>query len=215
MPAAGFGNYDPEVIIREGRGARVWDEDNNEYIDYLIGSGPMILGHCHPEVVEALSEQLSRGTTFFAQNAHGIELAEEICRVVPCAEQMRYVSTGTEADMYAMRLARAFTHRDKILKFEGGYHGMSSEAQMSLAPDKLVNFPVPVADSAGIPESVRGEMLVAPYNDIDFVRALLAEQGSHVAGMIVEPFQRIIPPAPGFLEALREECDKYLSLIHI
>ena len=209
MPAAGFGNYDPEVIIREGRGARVWDEDNNEYIDYLIGSGPMILGHCHPEVVEALSEQLSRGTTFFAQNAHGIELAEEICRVVPCAEQMRYVSTGTEADMYAMRLARAFTHRDKILKFEGGYHGMSSEAQMSLAPEKLVNFPVPVADSAGIPESVRGEMLVAPYNDIDFVRALLAEQGSHVAGMIVEPFQRIIPPAPGFLEALREECDKY------
>ena len=116
MPAAGFGNFDPKVIISEGRGSRVWDEDNNEYIDYLIGSGPMILGHGHPEVVAAVTEQLGKGMTFFAQNAHGIELAEEICRAVPCAEQVRYVSTGTEADMYAMRLARAFTKRDKILK---------------------------------------------------------------------------------------------------
>ena len=136
-------------------------------------------------------------------------LAARLVAWIPCAEQVRFLKTGGEAMAATHRLARAFTNRDKILKFEGGYHGMSSEAQMSLAPDKLVNFPVPVADSAGIPESVRGEMLVAPYNDIDFVRALLAEQGSHVAGMIVEPFQRIIPPAPGFLEALREECDKY------
>ena len=209
MPAAGFGNFDPDVIIREGHGSRVWDEDNNEYIDYLIGSGPMILGHGHPEVIAAVTEQLGKGTTFFAQNAHGIELAEEICRVVPCAEQVRYVSTGTEADMYAMRLARAFTNRDKIMKFEGGYHGMSSEAQMSLAPENLVNFPVAIADSAGIPESVRGEMLIAPYNDIDFVHALLLEHGNQIAAIIVEPLQRIIPPAPGFLEALREECTKH------
>lgn len=209
MPAAGFGNYDPDVIIREGHGSRVWDEDNNEYIDYLIGSGPMILGHGHPEVIEAISEQLGKGTTFFAQNVHGIELAEEICRVIPCAEQIRYVSTGTEADMYAMRLARAFTKRDKIIKFEGGYHGMSSEAQMSLAPKHLVDFPIAVADSSGIPESVRGEMLIAPYNDIDFVRTLLLEHGSQTAAIIVEPFQRIIPPAPGFLQALRAECTKY------
>jgi glutamate-1-semialdehyde 2,1-aminomutase len=209
MPAAGIGNFDSDIIIREGRGSRIWDEDNNEYIDYLIGSGPMILGHGHPEVIEAVTEQLGKGMTFFAQNAHGIELAEEICRVVPCAEQVRYVSTGTEADMYAMRLARAFTHRDKIMKFEGGYHGMSSEAQMSLAPKNLVNFPVAIADSAGIPDSVRGEMLIAPYNDIDFVHALLLEHGNQIAAIIVEPLQRIIPPAPGFLEALREECTKY------
>jgi glutamate-1-semialdehyde 2,1-aminomutase len=104
--------------------------------------------------------------TFFANNAAGIELAEEICRAVPCAEQVRYVSTGGEADMYAMRLARAFTGRDKILKFEGGYHGMSAEAQMSLAPARLVNFPQAVPDSAGIPEAVRDGVLVAPFNDM-------------------------------------------------
>ena len=213
MPAAGFGNFDPKVIISEGRGSRVWDEDNNEYIDYLIGSGPMILGHGHPEVVAAVTEQLGKGMTFFAQNAHGIELAEEICRAVTCAEQVRYVSTGTEADMYAMRLARAFTKRDKIMKFEGGYHGMSSEAQMSLAPKDLVDFPVAVPDSAGIPESVRGEMLIAPYNDIDFVRSLFLEHGSQIAAIIVEPLQRIIPPTPGFLEALRDECTKHGAIL--
>ena len=213
MPAAGFGNYDPDIIIREGHGSRVWDEDGTEYIDYLIGSGPMILGHGHPEVVAAVTEQLGKGMTFFAQNAHGIELAEEICRAVNCAEQVRYVSTGTEADMYAMRLARAFTGRDKIIKFEGGYHGMSSEAQMSLAPQDLIDFPVAVPDSDGIPESVRGEMLIAPYNNIDFARALFLEHSSQIAAIIVEPFQRIIPPAPGFLEALREECTKHGAIL--
>ena len=213
MPAAGFGNYDPDIIIREGHGSRVWDEDGTEYIDYLIGSGPMILGHGHPEVVAAVTEQLGKGMTFFAQNAHGIELAEEICRAVTCAEQVRYVSTGTEADMYAMRLARAFTGRDKIIKFEGGYHGMSSEAQMSLAPQDLIDFPVAVPDSDGIPESVRGEMLLAPYNNIDFARALFLEHNSQIAAIIVEPFQRIIPPAPGFLEALREECTKHGAIL--
>ena len=213
MPAAGFGNYDPDIIIREGHGSRVWDEDGTEYIDYLIGSGPMILGHGHPEVVAAVTEQLGKGMTFFAQNAHGIELAEEICRAVTCAEQVRYVSTGTEADMYAMRLARAFTGRDKIIKFEGGYHGMSSEAQMSLAPQELIDFPVAGPDSDGIPESVRGEMLIAPYNNIDFARALFLEHSSQIAAIIVEPFQRIIPPAPGFLEALREECTKHGAIL--
>lgn len=111
--------------------------------------------------------------------------------------------------MYAIRLARAFTGRDKIVKFEGGYHGMSAEAQMSLAPARMVNFPQAVPDSAGIPESVQAEMLIAPFNDLDFIRSLLAEHGDDVAGIIVEPLQRIIPPAPGFLHALREEADKY------
>ncbi|MEO9873463.1 MAG: aminotransferase class III-fold pyridoxal phosphate-dependent enzyme [Anderseniella sp.] len=209
LPAGGFGNFDPGIIIREGRGSRVWDEDGNEYVDYLIGSGPMLLGHGHPEVLEAIQEQLPKGLTFFANNAAGIELAEQICDAMACGEQVRYVTSGGEADMYAMRLARAFTGRDKIMKFEGGYHGMSAEAQMSLAPDKLTNFPVAVPDSAGIPSGVRDEMLVAPFNDIEFARSLIAEHGHEIAGIIVEPLQRVIPPAPGFLQALREECDKY------
>ncbi len=209
LPAGGFGNFDPGIIIREGRGSRVWDEDGNEYVDYLIGSGPMLLGHGHPEVLEAVHEQLPKGMTFFANNAAGIELAEQICDAMACGEQVRYVTSGGEADMYAMRLARAFTGRDKIMKFEGGYHGMSAEAQMSLAPDKLTNFPLAVPDSAGIPSGVRDEMLVAPFNDIEFARSLIAEHGHEIAGIIVEPLQRVIPPAPGFLQALREECDRY------
>ncbi|MEO0718362.1 MAG: aminotransferase class III-fold pyridoxal phosphate-dependent enzyme, partial [Pseudomonadota bacterium] len=153
LPAGGFGNFDPSMIIARGEGARVWDEDGNEYVDLLIGSGPMLVGHGHPEVLEAAEAQMREGMTFFANNARGIELAEEICGAVACAEQIRYVSTGGEADMYAMRLARAFTGRSKILKFEGGYHGMSGEALMSLMPTRLENFPMAVPDSAGIPES--------------------------------------------------------------
>jgi glutamate-1-semialdehyde 2,1-aminomutase len=209
LPSGGFGNFDPTVFIAEGRGSRVWDHDGNEYIDYLIGSGPMLLGHGHPEVMEVIFEQLPKGQTFFANNTLAVELAEEICKAVPCAEQLRYVSSGGEADMYAIRAARAFTGRDKIVKFEGGYHGMSAEAQMSLAPARMVNFPQAVPDSAGIPQSVADEMLIAPFNDFDYIRSLLAEYGDQVAGMIVEPLQRIIPPLPGFLQLLREEADKY------
>ena len=209
LPGGGFGNYDPGIVIRDGKGSRVWDEDGKEYIDLLIGSGPMLLGHGHPEVLEAVAEQLPKGMTFFANNAAGIELAEEICNAVQCADQVRYLCTGSEADMYAMRLARAFTGREKILKFEGGYHGMSAEAQMSLAPAKLVNFPQAVPDLPGIPQAVRDAMLIAPFNDIEFVRSIIAEHGAEIAGIIVEPFQRILPPAPGFLAALREECDRH------
>ena len=107
LPAGGFGNFDPGILIREGRGSRVIDEDGNAYIDYLIGSGPMLLGHGHPEVLEAILQQLPRGQTFFATNTAGIELAEEICRAVTCAEQVRYVASGGEADMYAIRTARS------------------------------------------------------------------------------------------------------------
>lgn len=208
LPAAGFGNFDPSVIISRGEGARVWDADGNEYVDYLIGSGPMMLGHGHPEVLEAVQEQVAHGFTFFANNAHGIQLAEEIADAMACAGQVRFVSTGSEADMYAMRLARAHTGREKILKFEGGYHGMSGEALMSLAPTKRVNFPQAVPDSAGIPEAVREAMLIAPFNDPDFVRGLLDEHGHEIAGVIVEPLQRLIPPEPGFLAMLREETAK-------
>ena len=209
FPAGGFGNFDPSLFIREGRGSRLWDEDGNEYVDYLIGSGPMLLGHGHPEVLQAVSEQLPRGMTFFANNSAGVELAEEICRAVPCADQLRFLCSGGEADMYAMRLARAYTGRDKIVKFEGGYHGMSSEAQMSLAPTRFVNFPQAVPDSAGIPTAVQNEILIAPFNDSDYLESLLREWGDTVAGIIVEPLQRIIPPEAGFLQVVRHLCDKY------
>lgn len=208
LPEGGFGNFDPNIFIREGKGSHIWDEDGNKYIDYLIGSGPLILGHGNPEVIEVVQEQLGKGMTFFANNEHGVELAEEICRAFPCAERVRYVTSGSEADMYAMRLARAFTGRDKIVKFEGGYHGMSAEAQMSLAPEILMNLPVAVPDSAGIPDTVRDQVLIAPFNDIDFVRSLISEYSGEISGIIVEPLQRIITPSPGFLEALREECTK-------
>jgi len=209
LPAAGFGNFDADVIIREGKGSRVWDEDGNEFIDYLIGSGPMLLGHGHPEVLEDVASQLSQGMTFFANNARGIELAEVLVEAVPCADQVRYLSTGGEADMYAMRLARAHTGRDKILKFEGGYHGMSGEALMSLAPDRLVNFPQAVPDSAGIPDSVRDSMLIAPFNDADFATSLIEEHGQEIACVIVEPLQRLIPPEKGFLKLLRDLATKH------
>lgn len=208
LPAAGFGNFDPSMILARGEGSRVWDEDGNEYIDLLIGSGPMILGHGNAEVADAVAAQMGKGLTFFTNNAAGIELAEEIVDAVACAEQVRYVSTGGEADMYAMRLARAFTGRHRILKFEGGYHGMSAEALMSLAPQRLVNFPNAVPDSAGIPKSVEEGMVIAPFNDLEAVQQLLDQYEGEVAAIIVEPLQRIIPPVPGFLAGLREEATR-------
>lgn len=212
LPAAGFGNFDASIVIARGEGSRVWDEDGNEYVDYLIGSGPMLLGHGHPEVMEAVLEQLPNGMTFFASNAKGIELAEAIVEAVPCCEQVRFVTSGGEADMYAIRLARAYTGKPKILKFEGGYHGMSAEAQMSLAPAREVNFPTAVPDSAGIPKGVAEQMLIAPFNDLEAVSSLLSEHDD-VAAIIAEPLQRIIPAQPGFLQGLRDLCDKHGILL--
>ena len=209
MPAGGVGNLGFEAVIREGRGSRVWDVEGNEYIDYLMGSGPMILGHAHPEVTEAVMAQLPRGTTFFANNEPAIRLAAELVDAVACAEKVRFVSSGSEATFYAMRAARAYRGRDKILKFEGGFHGMSDYALMSMAPSQPGNFPQAVPDTAGIPQSLRGEMLIAPFNDAEAVKSLIREHHDELGGVIVEPFQRLIPPAPGFLQALREVTAEY------
>ena len=203
LPGGSFGNMPAEVILREGKAGRIWDEAGREYIDFLLGSGPMFIGHAHPEVTAAVQAQVPLGTTYFGNNRHGIALAEAICDAVPCADQVRFVCSGTEADLYAMRAVRAFRKRDKILKFEGGYHGMSDYALMSLAPKRPGNFPRPTPDSAGIPKSVQDEMLIAAFNDIDMVESLIEEQKDELAGVIVEPFQRLIPPKPGFLQALR------------
>lgn len=204
LPGGTFGNTAADVIIVEGHGSRVRDEHGKEYIDYLIGSGPMIVGHSHPEVVAAVQEQLERGTTFFANNPQGIELAAVIADAVPCADKVRFASTGSEADAFAIRLARAYTGRSKILKFEGGYHGYSDYGLMSLAPKKPGNSAEPIPDSAGIPEAIKEDILIAPFNDADAVESLIREHPGTIAAVMMEPLQRLIPPQPGFLEAMRE-----------
>jgi glutamate-1-semialdehyde 2,1-aminomutase len=203
LPGGSFGNLPAEVVLRAGKGGRIWDESGKEYVDFLLGSGPMFIGHGHPEVTKAVESQLPHGSTYFGNNRHGIALARAIVDAVPCAEQVRFVCTGTEADLYAMRAVRAFRKRDKILKFEGGYHGMSDYALMSMAPKNPGNFPRAIPDSAGIPKSVRDEMLIAAFNDVDMVESLIKEHKDELAGVIVEPFQRLLPPQPGFLQALR------------
>ncbi|HJQ58671.1 MAG TPA: aminotransferase class III-fold pyridoxal phosphate-dependent enzyme [Vineibacter sp.] len=209
LPGGGFGNMSADVIIREGKGGRVTDVDGKEYVDFLLGSGPMLLGHGHPDVTAAVMAQVPHGTTFFANNEHGIRLAAAIVDAVPCAEKVRFVSTGSEADLYAMRVARAWRRRDKILKFEGGYHGMSDYGLMSLWPKRPGNFPQAAPDSAGIPAALRQEMLVAPFNDLDAAATLIAEHKDELGGVIVEPFQRSIRPKPGFLAGLRELTRKH------
>ena len=196
LPGAGFGNFDPNISLKRGLGSRVWDEDNKEYIDFLIGSGPMILGHGNEEVLDAIRAQLSEGLTFFTNNSKGIELAEEICNAVKCAEQIRFVSSGGEADMYAMRLARAHTGRNKILKFEGGYHGMNGDSLMSLAPNKMVNFPLAVPDSAGIPEAVRDDILVAPFNDPQVATEIMNEYSDQIARLAYGGAQELYGVVP-------------------
>ena len=175
LPAGNFGNIASDVVIRRGAGGRVWDVSGNEYVDFLLGSGPMLLGHAHPEVNAAVIDQLARGSTFFANNEHGIALAEAICEAVPCAEKVRYTSSGSEATHYAMRVARAARGRDKIMKFEGGFHGMNDYALMSVAPSRPGNFPQAAPESAGIPQVLVGEMLIAPFNDAAAATALIEE----------------------------------------
>ena len=199
LPGGSLGNHrlddDHAFVVREGRGSRIWDVSGNEYIDYLLGSGPMVLGHAHPAVIEAAEEALRKGTTFFTQNAYAIELAERIVEAMPCAEQVRFVSTGSEATYNALKLARAFRGRDKIVKFEGGFHGMNDYSLMSLSPSGDTPFPQPEPSSAGIPRAVQETVLVAPFNDLTAVEDLLDRRHDEVAAVIVEPVQRVIAPA--------------------
>ena len=204
LPAGSFGNMAGDVVIGEGRAGRVWDLSGNEYVDYLLGSGPMFVGHGHPEVTAAVAAQIPKGTTFFANNEHGIALAEVICDAMACAGKLRFFSSGSEAALYAMRAARALRKRDKILKFEGGFHGMSDYSLMSQAPSQRANYPQAIPDSAGIPDALTDDVIIAPFNDTATARALIEEYHDQLGGVIVEPFQRLIPPKPGFLEALRE-----------
>jgi glutamate-1-semialdehyde 2,1-aminomutase len=198
-----------EFVVKDARGAHLWDADGRRYIDYLLGSGPMLLGHAHPAVVEAVQRQAAHGSTFMLLNEPIIELAEAIVQAVPCAEQVRFMSSGSEATFFALRVARAFRRRDKIMKFEGGFHGTHDYALMSVSPRSPKAFPAAVADSAGIPHALSEEVLIAPYNDLATTEALIAAHHDELAAVIVEPYQRVIVPQPGFLQGLRAVTARY------
>jgi glutamate-1-semialdehyde 2,1-aminomutase len=198
-----------EFVVKEGRGAYLYDMRGQRYLDYLLGSGPMLLGHAHPAVVEAVERQMARGTSYFLLNEPAIQLAEEIVRAVPCAEQVRYTGSGSEATFFALRVARAFRKRDKIMKFEGGFHGTHDYALMSVAPRSPKAFPAPMMDSAGVPHAIEAEVLIAPYNDLATAEALIAAHHDELAAVLIEPYQRTIVPATGFLAGLRAATRRY------
>lgn len=198
-----------EFVVREGRGAHLWDTNGRRYIDYLLGSGPMLLGHAHPAVIDAVRRQLDRGSTYMLLNEPVIELAEEVVRAVPCCEQVRFTASGSEATFFALRVARAHRGRDKIMKFEGGWHGTHDYGAMSVSTRSPKAFPAPTPDSAGVPHAVTDTVLVAPYNDLATTEALIAAHHNELAAVIVEPYQRVIVPAPGFLQGLREVTRRY------
>ena len=218
LPGAGLGGYalgeDIRLVFERGLGSRLWDVDGKEYIDYVGGAGALILGHSHPAVVEASRRRMALGGHVFGSlSAPAIQLARRLCRDIPCAEKIAYATTGSEATAYAMRLARAFTGRDKILKFEGAYHGNHDYALVSTFPRETGHYPAAVADSAGQPGATLSTMLVAPYNDLQAAGKIIAEHGRDVAAIIVEGVQRIIPAAPEFLHGLRKLCDDHGVLL--
>jgi len=190
-------------FIRKAKGARITDVDGNTYIDYVASWGPMILGHAHPKVIETICAAVKRGTSYGAPTPLEVEMAEEILSNVPSMEWVRMVSSGTEATMSALRLARGYTSRSKIIKFEGCYHG-HVDSLLVKAGSGGMTFGTP--DSAGVPEGLARETLIATYNDLASVAALFEQYPDQIAAVIVEPIagnMGMIPPAGGFLEGLR------------
>ena len=192
------------LFIRKAEGARIWDADGNAYIDYVGSWGPMILGHAHPEVIEAIQRAAERGTSYGAPCAAEVELAERVVRLVPSCERVRFVSSGTEATMSALRVARGFTGRRKILKFDGCYHG-HADGLLVAAGSGVATLGIP--GSPGVPEGTVADTLVAPFNDVKAVEGVFAEHGRDLAAVIVEPVcgnMGCVAPREGYLEALRE-----------
>jgi glutamate-1-semialdehyde 2,1-aminomutase len=195
------------LFFKSALGAYITDEDDKSYVDYVGSWGPMILGHSHPEVLGAVRGQLEHGLSFGAPTALEVQMADLVCALVPSMQMVRMVSSGTEATMSAIRLARGFTGRDNILKFEGCYHG-HSDSLLVKAGSGLLTQGVP--SSAGVPADFAKHTLTVPFNDLAAVESLLAEVGSTVACIIVEPVagnMNCVPPAAGFLEGLRAQCD--------
>jgi glutamate-1-semialdehyde 2,1-aminomutase len=201
------------VFIRSAQGAWLEAVDGKRYIDYIGGYGPMILGHGHPAVVAAIRETAGRGQSYGAPTLEEVELAERIIGALPSVEMVRLVSTGTEATMAALRLARAVTKRDRVVKFEGCYHG-AADAFLVAAGSGAATIGVP--SSPGVPAAVTAATLIARYNDFDRVDALFREAGSSIAAVLVEPIagnMGVVPPARGFLEGLRDLCTRHGALL--
>jgi len=197
------------LFLKHAEGAYVIDEDDKRYVDYVGSWGPMILGHSHPQVLDAVRRQLEHGLSYGAPTAMETEMAELVCRLVPSMETVRMVSSGTEATMSAIRLARGYTGRDAIIKFEGCYHGHSDSLLVKAGSGALTQG---VPSSAGVPADFAKHTLTLAYNDLDEVEATLKEKGEQVACIIVEPVagnMNCVPPAPGFLEGLRRLCDAH------
>ncbi|WP_375740253.1 glutamate-1-semialdehyde 2,1-aminomutase [Pseudomonas boanensis] len=197
------------LFFKHAVGAYVTDEDDKRYVDYVGSWGPMILGHSHPDVLDAVRKQLEHGLSYGAPTALEVEMADLVCSLVPSMEMVRMVSSGTEATMSAIRLARGFTGRDSIIKFEGCYHGHSDSLLVKAGSGALTQG---VPSSAGVPAAFAKHTLTLPFNDIDAVEKMLGEVGHDVACIIVEPVagnMNCVPPAPGFLEGLRRLCDQH------
>lgn len=201
------------LFIEKALGAYIWDADGNRYVDYVQSWGPMILGHTHPDVIDAVIETAKYGLSFGAPTEKETTLAEVICNDLPNMDMVRFVSSGTEATMSAIRLARAFTKRDKIVKFEGCYHG-HSDSLLIKAGSGALTFGVP--SSPGVPAVLADHTITLNYNDPEQVRECFASVGDQIACIIVEPVvgnMNCVPPIAGFLETLRDVCDKYGSLL--
>lgn len=203
----------PPLIIKNGKGARIWDADDNEYIDYVCSWGPLILGHAHPEVVASVCEAAAHGTSFGATCKAEIDLARMICEAIPSIDKVRMVSSGTEATMSAVRLARAYTGRDTIVKFAGCYHG-HGDSFLIKAGSGMLTAGIPAGP--GVPESVARHTLTAGYNSLESVESLFNEQGGNIAAVIVEPIagnMGLVPPREGFLEGLRRLTQQHGALL--
>ncbi|WP_273776985.1 glutamate-1-semialdehyde 2,1-aminomutase [Acinetobacter sp. GSS19] len=205
------------VFIKKAQGAYLWDEDDKRYVDYVGSWGPMILGHAHPAIIKAVQEAAQDGLSFGAPTVHETTLADIICEIMPSIELVRMTNSGTEATMTAIRLARGYTGRDKIVKFEGCYHG-HSDSLLVKAGSGLLTSGEGEATSAGVPADFAKHTLTLPYNDIATLKACFAKFGHEIAGVIVEPVagnMNLVKPVEGFLQAIREVCDEYKSVFII
>ncbi|MFF2480563.1 glutamate-1-semialdehyde 2,1-aminomutase [Paenibacillus sp. NPDC058071] len=201
------------VYMERGEGSRIYDIDGNSYIDYVGSWGPLIMGHAHPEVVEAIKKTAEKGTSFGAPTELETLMAELVCERVSSVEIVRMVNSGTEATMSALRLARGYTGRSKILKFEGSYHG-HADSLLIKAGSGVATLGLP--DSPGVPESIASQTITVPYNDIESVKLAFEKFGEQIACVIVEPVagnMGVVPPLPGFLQGLRDVTTKYGSLL--
>jgi glutamate-1-semialdehyde 2,1-aminomutase len=205
----------PEVnlVIAEGHGSHVVSVEGKEYIDYHLGSGPALLGHGHPAITAAVSAQLPKGSTYYFLNEPAVRLAQRLVESIPCAGDpsgaVQFTGSGTEATFFALRVARAFTGRNKILKFEGGWHGMHDYALWGTVPAEPSDYPHARPDSKGIPPAIGQEVLVAPFNDPDLAVEIIDSYAGELAAVLVEPLQRVLVPEPGFLQAVRDATRRH------